>query len=84
MQLKIQRSQRQGGVVSKSVVFCVDARIFLSAEEQANVSKYKLGGTVIYNSQASRPHIISAAYSLSSRSTLSARRARCSSRMLSV
>ncbi len=57
MQLKIQRSQRQGGVVSKSVVFCVNARIFLSAEEQANVSKYKLGGAVIYNSQASRKHL---------------------------
>ncbi len=54
MQLKIQRSQRQTGVVSKAVVFCVDARIFFSAEEQANVQRYKLGSQVIYSSQAAR------------------------------
>jgi hypothetical protein len=56
MQLKIQRSQRQGGLSGK-VIFWVDARIFLTAEEQANVSRYRLGGQVIYNSQASHKHL---------------------------
>ena len=57
MQLKIQRSQRQSGVVSKAVMFCVDARVFLAAEEQANVQKYKLGSQVIYSSQAAKRHV---------------------------
>ena len=56
MQLKIQRSQRQSGVVSKAVVFCVDARIFLSAEEQANVQRYRLGNEIIYSSEAAKRH----------------------------
>src|SRR5437588_9783986 len=56
MQIKIQRSQRQGGI-SLKVIFCLDARIFLTAEEQANVSRYRLGGQVIYNSQAARKHL---------------------------
>ena len=56
MQLKIQRSQRQSGVVSKSVMFCVDARIHLSAEEQANVNRYRLGSQIIYSSEAAKRH----------------------------
>jgi hypothetical protein len=56
MQLKIQRSQRNAGISGK-VIFCLDARAFLSAEEQANVGRYRLGGQVIYNSQASRKHL---------------------------
>lgn len=57
MQLKLTRSQREGGVVSKSVIFCLDARVQLTAEEQANVSRYKLGSQVIYNSEASKRHL---------------------------
>lgn len=60
MQLKIQRSQRQSGLVSKAVVFCVDARIFLTAEEQANVTRYKLGSQIIYSSEAAKRHAASA------------------------
>jgi hypothetical protein len=56
MQLKIERSQRQSGVVSKAVMFCVDARIFLSADEQANVTRYKLGNQLIYSSEAAKRH----------------------------
>jgi hypothetical protein len=59
MQLKIQRSQRQSGVVSKAVMFCVDARVFLSAEEQANVTHYKLGNQIIYSSEAAKQHAAS-------------------------
>lgn len=56
MQLKIQRSQRSASISGK-VIFCLDARILLAPEEQANVSRYRLGGQVIYNSEASRKHL---------------------------
>ncbi len=57
MQLKIQRSQRSGGVLGNTVFFCLDVRADYSPEEQSNVAKYKLGGQVIYNSQAARKHL---------------------------
>lgn len=57
MQLKLTRSQREAGAFSKSVVFCLDARAQLTPEEQASVNRYKLGGQVIYNSEASRRHL---------------------------
>ena len=57
MQLKLVRSQRESGVISKSVIFCLDARVQLTAEEQASINKYKLGGQVIYNSEASKRHL---------------------------
>lgn len=57
MQLKIQRSQRTGGVLSNTVFFCLDVRADYSPEEQSNIAKYKLGGQVIYNSQAARKHL---------------------------
>ena len=57
MQLKIQRSQRTGGVLSNTVFFCLDVRADYSPEEQSNISKYKLGGQGIYNSHAARRHL---------------------------
>ncbi len=54
MQLKIKRSQKGGGNMLSSVVFCIDARADLTPEEQKNVKLYKLGGQVIYNSEASK------------------------------
>ncbi len=57
MQLKLVRSQREGGVISKSLIFCLDARVQLTADEQASVNRYKLGGQVIYNSEASKRHL---------------------------
>jgi hypothetical protein len=57
MQLKFQRSQRAGGVLGKTVIFCLDARADYSAAEAANISKYKLGGEVVYNSQAAKRHL---------------------------
>ncbi|MBV9570748.1 MAG: hypothetical protein JO056_05865 [Alphaproteobacteria bacterium] len=56
MQLKIQRSQRASGLVSKSVMFCVDARIHLTAEERDNIQKYRLGSQVLYSSEAAKRH----------------------------
>lgn len=57
MQLKIQRSQRVGGVLGNTVFFCLDVRADYSPEEQSNVCKYKLGPQVIYNSKAARRHL---------------------------
>jgi hypothetical protein len=54
MQLKIKRSQRMGGVMSNNTVFCLDARVQFTAEEQQNIARYKLGAQVIYNSDASK------------------------------
>jgi hypothetical protein len=57
MQLKLRRSQRDGGVILKTVVFCLDARAQFTPDELANIHRYKLGSQVIYNSQASRRHL---------------------------
>jgi len=57
MQLKLKRSQREGGLVTKAVIFCLDARIDLTREEQYNVNYYKLASQVIYNSDASKRHL---------------------------
>jgi hypothetical protein len=57
VQLKMRRSQRTAGMLSKSVMFMLDARLDLTPEETANVRKYALGNQVIYNSAASRKHL---------------------------
>jgi hypothetical protein len=57
MQLKIQRSQRTGGVMSSTVFFCLDVRADYTSEEQNNISRYKLGAQGIYNSHAARRHL---------------------------
>jgi hypothetical protein len=57
MQLKIQRSQRMGGVMGSTVVFCIDAQAEYTRPEADNIAKYKLGKQVIYNSRASKKHL---------------------------
>ena len=57
MQLRIQRSQRTGGIVGKTVFFCLDVRADYSPEEQDNIQKYKLGSQGIYNSRAAKKHL---------------------------
>ncbi len=57
MQLKLKRSQRTGGVLSSKLLFCLDARAELTAQERADVDKYKLGDSIIYNSETSKKHI---------------------------
>jgi len=57
MQLKIQRSQRTGGVLANTVLFCLDIRADYSPEERNDINKYKLGGEAIYNSQAAKKHL---------------------------
>ena len=57
MQLKIQRSQRTGGLVSNTVFFCLDVRGDYSPEERGNIAKYKLGPQAIYNSRTAQKHL---------------------------
>ncbi len=52
MQLKLRRTQREGGIVSKSVIFCLDARVEFAPEEKQSITRYKLQNEVIYNSEA--------------------------------
>jgi len=56
MQLRLQRSQRAGGVLGNTVFFCLDVRGDYSPEEQGNIRKYKLGSQVIYSSRAAQRH----------------------------
>lgn len=57
MQLKLQRSQRDGGLISRTVIFCLDARVEFTAEEQRHITRYKLQNEVIYNSEASARYL---------------------------
>jgi hypothetical protein len=59
MQLKIQRSQRVGGLTGATVLFCLDVRADYSPEERDDIRKYRLGSQVIYNSRAAQKHLAS-------------------------
>ena len=48
MKLLLRRNQRSG--LLGKVVFTLEVRADLSAEEQANIGKYKLGDTMLYQS----------------------------------
>ena len=52
MQLKLRRSQRAGGMLGNKVIFALDARVDLSADEQQLVRKFALGKLVVYDSEA--------------------------------
>ncbi len=54
MQLKLKRSQRDGGMLGGTVIFCLDARAEYTAEEKRNIERYKLSSQAIYNSEASK------------------------------
>jgi hypothetical protein len=54
MQLKLRRSQRAGGMLANQVIFALDARVDLSADEQELVRKFGLGKLVVYDSEARR------------------------------
>jgi hypothetical protein len=57
MQLKIQRSQRMGGLTGSTVFFCLDIRADYTSEEQDNIRKYRLAGQGLYNSRAATRHL---------------------------
>jgi hypothetical protein len=54
MQLKIKRSQREGGMMAKSVIFCLDARVEFSPAEAANIKRYRLQDQLSYSSEAAK------------------------------
>lgn len=60
MQLKLKRTQRSGGMMGGKIIFALDARADLSADEKALVSKYKLGTLSIYDSEARKRHAVAA------------------------
>ena len=84
MQLKLKRSQRTGGVISNKLYFCLDARVELTAQECADIDKYKLGKMVIYNSEAAKKHIEAGTRSMMTGSTLGAAKALASFAMASL
>jgi hypothetical protein len=56
MRLKLRRSQRSTALMGK-VLFALDARIELTAEEHSLVAKYRLGDTVVYESSTRERHL---------------------------
>lgn len=49
MKLRLNKSQRSSGVMSKKVVFSLGAQVDLSAQEADYVKKYKMDREVLYN-----------------------------------
>jgi len=70
MQLKLQRSQRTGGLMGGKAIFVLDIRAEYSPDERTSINKYSLGGEVIYNSQKATDHLDRAVQSTSAFRTL--------------
>jgi hypothetical protein len=68
MQLKIKRSQRDGGVLGNTAVFCIEARVALTQRERDAVKRYKLHNQVLYNSKEAEKHIAHAEANLDGKS----------------
>lgn len=55
MKLFIRRSQQPGGFRSRgNVVFTIDVRVEPTASEKSLISKYRLGSSVVYDSNAKK------------------------------
>lgn len=54
MQLKLKRSLKETGMLTKTVIYCLDAVAQFTQEEADAISKYKLGAQVIYSSEAAK------------------------------
>jgi hypothetical protein len=54
MQLKLKRTMKTSGMLTKTNVFCLDARVQFTQEEADAIGKYKLGGEVVYVSEAAK------------------------------
>lgn len=57
MKLRLNRSQRTAGVMSKIVVFSLGAQVDLTAEEAGYVKKYKMSKEVLYNKDRVNPEM---------------------------
>ena len=56
MQLVLTRSQKKSGMMTKSVVFILNAQTRLTNEEAFAVKEYGLGNQLIYSSENARKH----------------------------
>lgn len=66
MMLKIKRSQRTGGVFANKALFALDIRADYSQEERDAINRYKLGGEIVYSSEAAKRHAANAGTHLDS------------------
>jgi len=57
MKLRLNKSQRASGMMSKNIVFSLAAQVDLSAQEAEYVKKYKMGKEVIYNKDRVNPEM---------------------------
>ena len=48
MRLRLKRSQRMSGMLGKTAVFSLEARVDITEEEIAHIKKYKMGQEVLY------------------------------------
>ena len=51
MRLRFRRSQRTAGMMSKTTVFTLEARVDITEEEMGHLQKYKMGQEVIYSKE---------------------------------
>lgn len=72
MQLKIQRSQRMGGALGGTVLFCLDVRAAYDPLETSNIARYRLGNELIYSSKAAQRHAERASAGLNDASNMHA------------
>jgi hypothetical protein len=49
--LKLKRSQRAGGFTGGKIVFALDARMEVPPEDRDLIKKYKLGDSIVYDSE---------------------------------
>ncbi len=54
MKLVIVRDQVSKGIMSKKVNFSITAKVEVTDEERANITKYKLGNTLLYTNMVDR------------------------------
>ena len=55
MRLRLRRSQRTAGLMSKTTVFSLEARVDITDEEQQHIQKYKMGQEVLYSKERVSP-----------------------------
>ena len=49
MRIRFRRSQRTSGIMSKSTIFTLEARVDISDEDLGHLKKYKMGQEVVYS-----------------------------------
>lgn len=49
MRLRFRRSQRMSGIMSKTTVFTLEARVDISDEDLGHLKKYKMGQEIVYS-----------------------------------